>query len=74
MVVIPGRIQQARVLFKAGKAWEGYFTNEDILRQATKAMDILQNNYQSELHVFIFDNATTHLKRVDNALSAHKNA
>src|SRR5882724_10143602 len=26
----------------------------------------------SENHVFVFDNATTHLKWVDNALSAHK--
>ena len=51
--------QQARVLFKAGKAWQGYFTNEDILCQAMKAMDILQNNYQSEMHVFSFDNMTT---------------
>ena len=64
--------QQAQVLFKAGKAWDGYFTNEDILQQAMNAMDILQKDYESENHVFIFDNATTHLKQVDNALSACK--
>jgi len=32
--------QQAWVLFQAGKAWEGYFMNDDILRQTTNAMDI----------------------------------
>src|SRR5882724_10058011 len=64
--------QQAQVLFKAGKAQDGYFTNEDILWQATNAMDIPQKEYQSENHVFIFDNATTHLKWADNELSAHK--
>ena len=64
--------KQGHVLFKAGKAREGYFTNEDILRQASIAMDILEANYPSENHVFVFDNATTHLKCADNALSACK--
>jgi len=64
--------QQARVLFKVGKARDGYFTNQDILLQAQNAMDILQSEYASDNHVFIFDNAATHLKRADNALSARK--
>ena len=63
------RQKQGHVLFKAGKAREGYFTNEDILQQASIAMDIVEANYPSENHVFVFDNATTHLKRADNALS-----
>ena len=61
----PDGSQQARVLFKAGKAWDGYFTNQDILLQAQNAMDILQSEYASDNHVFIFDNAATHLKQVD---------
>src|SRR5882724_816854 len=48
----PDGSQQAWVLFKAGKAQEGYFTNDDILRQATHVMDILQEHYPSENHVF----------------------
>ena len=32
--------QHTWVLFKDGKAWEGYFMNDDILRQTTNAMDI----------------------------------
>jgi len=37
-----------------------------------KAMEILQKHYPDEDHVFIFDNATTHLKRPEGALSALK--
>jgi len=66
------RSQQTRVLFKPGKVWEGYFTNEDILFQTMKVMDILQNNYQSENHVLVFDNMATHLKQVANVLSICK--
>ena len=66
----PDGKEAARVLFKAGKNWEGYFTNDDILNQANKAMDILEKNFQNEDHVLVFDNATTHQKRPDSALSA----
>lgn len=62
----------ARVLFRAGKAREGYFTNADILKHATMAMDILDKDYSDEDHVLVFDNATTHLKREPDALSASK--
>jgi hypothetical protein len=60
------------VLFKAGKARQGYFTNEDILSQAKNAMDILEEHYPDDKHVLLFDNATTHQKRADDALSARK--
>ncbi|KAJ8593735.1 hypothetical protein M405DRAFT_730919 [Rhizopogon salebrosus TDB-379] len=66
----PDGTETARVLFKAGKAREGYFTCEDILKQASSAMDILEKHYPDEDHVMVFDNATTHLKRADDALSA----
>ena len=64
--------EEARVLFKAGKARQGYFTNEDILMQATTSMDILERHYPDEKHVLLFDNATTHQKQADDALSASK--
>jgi len=66
----PDGKEDARVLFKAGKAREGYFTNEDILKQTWRAMEILKKHYPDEDHVLIFDNATTHLKRPDEAVSA----
>jgi len=40
--------------------------------QATTAMDILEKHYPDEKHVLLFDNATTHQKRADDALSASK--
>jgi hypothetical protein len=62
----------ARVLFKAGIDRQGYFDNKDVLNQTRTAMDILENERQDEHHVFVFDNATTHTKRADDALSARK--
>ncbi|KAG2341755.1 hypothetical protein BDR05DRAFT_976858 [Suillus weaverae] len=47
---------------------EGYFTCEDILQQASKAMDILEKHYMDKDHVMVFDNAITHLKCTDDAL------
>ena len=35
-------------------------------------MDILQEFYPQYEHVFVYDNATTHLKRADDALSARQ--
>jgi hypothetical protein len=64
--------EQAHVLFKAGKAHEGYFTNEDILKHATTTMAILDKDYPNEDHVLVFDNATTHLKCEEDALLASK--
>ncbi|THU86458.1 hypothetical protein K435DRAFT_683591 [Dendrothele bispora CBS 962.96] len=63
-------IRSARVVFKAGKAREGFFTNENIVTQAKVEMDILEADYTDEKHVFVYDNATTHRKREDDALSA----
>jgi hypothetical protein len=68
----PDGSESARVLFKAGRNRDGYFTNADIIDQATTAMDILERHYPDEDHVFVFDNATTHTKRPDTALSASK--
>jgi hypothetical protein len=68
----PDGKEAARVLFKAGKNREGYFTNEDILKQVETAMDILEKHYPDDDHVLIFDNASTHQKRPDGALSARR--
>ncbi|KAI6101491.1 hypothetical protein EDD16DRAFT_1525908 [Pisolithus croceorrhizus] len=58
----PNGKESACVLFKAGKTQDGYFTNDDITEQTRVAMDILSKHYADEEHVFIFDNAKTHLK------------
>ncbi|KZP15833.1 hypothetical protein FIBSPDRAFT_912399 [Athelia psychrophila] len=66
----PDGKHEARVLFKAGKNRDGYFTKADILAQAHKAMDILEQFYPDEDHALVFDNATTHHKHADGTLSA----
>ena len=68
----PDGKEHARVLFKAGKPQDGYFTNDDIVAQTGRAMDVLSKHYTNEDHVFIFDNAKTHLKCANDALSARK--
>ncbi|ETW84843.1 hypothetical protein HETIRDRAFT_313449 [Heterobasidion irregulare TC 32-1] len=61
---------EAQVYFKTGKAHNGYFTNSDILEHTTKGMNILEDHFPYDKHILIFNNATTHLKWPDNALSA----
>ncbi|EIN05547.1 hypothetical protein PUNSTDRAFT_115955 [Punctularia strigosozonata HHB-11173 SS5] len=68
----PDGQKSARRLFKAGKSQDGWFTNDDIIGQLQDAMDILDQFYPDEEHVFVYDNATTHLKRADDALSARR--
>jgi hypothetical protein len=63
----PNSAQKARVIFKAGKNHEGYFTNEDILKQASNTMDILQQHHADENHILVFNDATTHLKCAEDA-------
>lgn len=62
--------EEAQVFFKGGKNQEGYFTNDEILEQATKVIDILDKHYAAEDHVLVFDNATIHTKWAEGALSA----
>ena len=71
-LISPDGKQSARRLFKPGKNRDGYFSNEDIIEQADEAMDILLKYYPEFDHVLVYDNATTHLKRADDALSARK--
>ncbi|KAI6101837.1 hypothetical protein F5141DRAFT_1190105 [Pisolithus sp. B1] len=67
----PDGKESACVLFRAGKSCDGYYSSNDILKQAAQAMDILVKYFPEEDHIFIFDNATTHLKHADDPLSAH---
>jgi len=64
--------KSARRLFKPGKNHNGYFSNEDIIGQADEAINILKEYYPEFDHVLIYDNATMHLKRAEDALSARK--
>jgi hypothetical protein len=62
----------ARRMMRPGKNRDGYFTNEDLEEQAIAAMDIVTERWPEYEHVFVYDNASTHLKRPDGSLSARK--
>lgn len=62
-------------MFKAGKNRDGYFSNDNILETTLNAIEIFETHYPPESGVralFLFDNAQTHCKRAENALSACK--
>ncbi|KAG2361667.1 hypothetical protein BDR07DRAFT_1286661 [Suillus spraguei] len=63
--------ESARVVFRAGKSRDGWYTSNDMLKQVTNVMDILEKNYPESDHVLVFDNTSTHLKRADRVPSAH---
>lgn len=66
-------MEEARLIFRAGKNRDGYFSAEDLLAQVDKAIDILEsltNGFATGL--FLFDNAPSHQKRAPDALSARK--
>jgi hypothetical protein len=58
----PDGMKTAQILFHAGKVRDGYFDNENIWQHLALSMDLVEKYYPDEDHVFIFDNATTHLK------------
>jgi hypothetical protein len=62
---------KARVIFKPGKNRDGWFTADHLLAQGNRAIDIfdgLTGGYAQGL--FLFDNAPSHQKWADDALSA----
>ena len=66
-------LSEARVIFKAGKNWDGYFDNADLLQQVDHAIDIFEertNGFATGL--FLFDNAPSHQKRPADGISARK--
>jgi hypothetical protein len=68
----PDGEEMATVIFHAGKACDGYFTCDDIIAQFQKAVEMVMKYYPGEYQVFIYDNASTHMKWDDGALSASK--
>ncbi|KAF8800309.1 hypothetical protein BYT27DRAFT_7117577 [Phlegmacium glaucopus] len=68
----PDGKQSARRVMKPGKAKDGYFTSDDIQLQAEEAIRICKECWPQYEHVFIYDNASTHLKRPEDSLSARR--
>lgn len=51
---------------------QGYFTNDMLVDQVHKAIDIFECKYSTDQGVFIFDNAPSHMKKPEDALNADK--
>ena len=60
----------ARVMLETSK--DGYFTNDHLLKQVEKTINIFERVYPECRGLFLFDNAPSHRKVVDNALNADK--
>lgn len=55
---------------QGGTGCDGYMTNDDVLEQLEAAIAIVKEFYPDEDHVFVYNNAPTHLKREDGELTA----
>jgi hypothetical protein len=60
----------ACVLIKTGKNRNGCFSNARIVDNATQPMNSVTKYYSDSDHVFVFDNAPSHMKRADTLLLA----
>ena len=66
-------LSEARILFKAGKNHDSYFSSDNLIKQVSHAIDIFEtktNGFATGL--FLFDNAPSHQKQAPDALSAQK--
>ncbi|KAF7299240.1 hypothetical protein MIND_00872700 [Mycena indigotica] len=59
-------------MFDIYYSYGSYFTNINVREQAQTAVDIVNELWPQYEHIFVYDNATTHRKRPDDALSALK--
>lgn len=66
------RMEEARIIFKAGKNRDGYFDADDLLAQVNTAIDIHESLFSlgNVRGLFAFNNAPSHQKRSPDALSA----
>lgn len=64
--------ESARVILKPGSGRDGYFTSEKVVKQLRDAIKIVEETYPDYTHVFIYDNAPSHTKRPDDAISARR--
>ena len=61
------------VVFKTGINRDGYFTAQHLLQQVDTAIDIFQERAEGKAQgLYLSDNAPSHQKRADDALSARK--
>ena len=61
---------QARLFLETHR--EGYFTNDHLLRQVARTVDIFERVHPQATALFLFDNAPSHCKVADDALNADR--
>ena len=60
-------------MFKPGKNRDGYFKAENLIAQVDRVMHIFKAKTNSLAQgLFMFNNAPSHLKRADDAISSRK--
>jgi hypothetical protein len=65
--------REARIVFKPGKNRDGYFDATGLIAQVDRAITIFEAKTNGLAQgLFMFDNAPSHLKRADDAISARK--
>ena len=62
--------EEARLLLETNR--EGYFTNDHLLQQVAKAINIFERIHPDATGIFMFDNAPSHRKMANDALNAEK--
>ncbi|CUA75192.1 Periplasmic nitrate reductase [Rhizoctonia solani] len=62
--------ESARVIFRPGINRDGYFTCARVVKQLKDAIKIVQEAFPEYTHIFIYDNAPSHTKRPEDAISA----
>ncbi|KEP45155.1 DDE family endonuclease [Rhizoctonia solani 123E] len=65
-------LKDARVIFRAGKQRDGWFTTSHVVEQLSRALSIVKEQYPNDEHVFVFDNATIHTKLPERAPNVSK--
>ena len=61
---------QARLLIETHR--DGYFTNDHLMAQVAKTIDIFERIHPDAIGLFLFDNAPSHRKVADDALNADR--
>lgn len=60
-------------MFKPGKNRDGYFDAKELIAQVDRAINIFESKTNGLAQgLFVFDNAPSHLKRAEDAISARK--
>src|SRR5277367_1077241 len=64
------RSVEARIYFRAGKNRDGYFDCDDLLKQTEAEIELFEDSFPgTAIAAFAFDNAPSHQKCADDALS-----